>query len=121
MNDDQYEDLTNGATISTAKMAIGETFTGKLVALETSKQYPDKQNLIMETEDGGEVTLFVSGSLNYAIKDGKFEVGRTYRITRLENKLTKKGASRTQFQLQRLKDDGAVAAPVVNESRPASR
>lgn len=118
---DQFEDITNSnKTVSSAKLDIGGTIQGKVVAIETSEKYPEKKNLVLLNEAGEEVTVFTSGSLNYAVQDGKFEVGRTYRITRLENKLTKRGASRTQFQIQRLREDGSTAAPTENNAKPAT-
>lgn len=118
---DQFEDITNtNKTVSSAKLDIGGTIQGKLVAIEASQKYPEKKNLVMQNEAGEEVTVFTSGSLNYAVQDGKFEVGRTYLITRLENKMTKKGASRTQFQIQRLREDGSAAVPTENNSKPST-
>lgn len=119
---DQFEDITSSnKTVTSAKLDIGASFQGKLLAIEASAKYENKKNLVMEDADGNEFTVFTSGSLNYAVEDGKFEIGRTYRITRLENKLTKKGASRTQFQIQRLRADGEVAAPATNAAAPAGR
>lgn len=117
-----FEDITsNGKIISSAKLAVGESFQGRVTGLEANKNFENKKNLVMEDKEGKEFIVFTSGSLNYAVEDGKFEVGRTYRITRLENKLTKKGASRTQFQIQRLKADGADAVPTVSDEKPAVR
>lgn len=117
----EYDDITKSVnTLASAKMAIGDTIEGKLKGLEVNQKYPDKQNLILVGNDGKELIVFTSGSLTYAVKDGKFEVGRTYRITRLENKITKRGASRTQFQIQRLREDGNVAVPTEVTSAPVS-
>lgn len=117
----QFEDITGGIkTISSAKLDVGASIQGKLVELETNRQYPDKKNLVLETEDGQRVVVFTSGTLNYAVQDGKFEIGRTYLITRLESKKTKTGANRTQFQIQRLREDGTAAAPAENNTKPAT-
>lgn len=123
MSNNEYEDITSngGKTVSSAKLAIGASIQGKLVALENNSLYEGKKNLILEDGEGNKTVVFTSGNLNYAVEDGKFEVGRTYRITRVENKLTKKGQSRTQFQIQRLKADGAVAAPAENNTKPTGR
>lgn len=118
MSSNEFEDITGSGnkTLATARMAVGETFQGTLVELETNIKYPEKKNLVMEDEEGHRTVLFTSGSLNYAVQDGKFEVGRTYRITRVENKLTKKGQTRTQFQIQRLRADGSAAVPAENNT-----
>lgn len=120
---DEFEDVTygNGKLVKTAKLAIGDSFRGKLVSLQASTKYPDRQNLIMEETDGTPFTVFTSGTLSYAVKDGKLEVGQTYRITRLENKAAKGGTSRTQFKIERLKSNGAVAAPGVNNVKPSGK
>jgi hypothetical protein len=119
---EQFEDIGGaGKLVKTAKLAIGESFRGKLVSLQASTKYPDRQNLIMEEADGTPFTVFTSGSLSYAVKDGKLEVGQTYRITRLESKTTKTGAVRTQFKIERLKSNGAVATPGVNNVKPTGK
>lgn len=122
-NNEQYEDITGsgGKVVSSAKLAIGASIQGKLVALEDNTNYEGKKNLVLEDANGARTVVFTSGSLSYAVEDGKFEIGRTYRITRLENKITKRGQSRTQFQIQRLRADGAVAAPTENSAKPAGR
>lgn len=113
------EDITGGGNIvSASKIAIGATIEGKLLALEQNRTYPDNKNLVLENTDGEKFTVFTSGNLNYAIKDGKFEVGRSYVITRKENKMIK-GKSSTQFQIQRVRADGSVAAPTENNAKPA--
>jgi len=117
---EQYEDITNtNKTVSSAKLAVGASIQGRLLSIETSAKYANKKNLVMEGTDGNNFTVFTSGTLNYAVEDGKFEIGRTYKITRLENKTTKAGASRTQFQIQRLREDGSAAAPTQNDVQPA--
>lgn len=123
MSLEQYEDITNdGTVIKSAKMDIGGSFQGTLTAIEASVKYPEKKNLAFEDADGNPFVVFTSGTLNYAVVDGKFEVGRTYRVTRLENKLTPKGASRTQYRIERLKSDGQVAgAPSQNTEKPAGK
>ena len=120
---EQVEDVTygNGKLVKTAKLAVGESFRGKLVSLQASSKYPDRQNLIMEEADGTPFTVFTSGTLSYAVKDGKLEVGQTYRITRLEDKLSKGGTQRTQFKIERLKGNGTVAAPGVNNVKPTGK
>lgn len=120
---DEFEDVTygNGKLVKTAKLAIGDSFRGKLVSLQVSTKYPERQNLIMEEADGTPFTVFTSGTLSYAVKDGKLEVGQTYRITRLENKPAKGGTSRTQFKIERLKGNGTVAAPGVNNVKPSGK
>jgi hypothetical protein len=116
---EQFEDITrDNNVVITSKLAIGSSIQGKLLGLEANRNYPTNKNLILADAEGKTTTVLTSGSLNYAIKDGKFEVGRTYKITRLENK-TIKGKSSTQFQIQRLKEDGSVAAPVQNDAKPA--
>lgn len=118
-NNEQYEDITRDTNVViTSKLAIGASIQGKLLGMEANRNYPTNKNLILAGADGKTTTVLTSGSLNYAIKDGKFEVGRTYKITRLENK-TIKGKSSTQFQIQRLKEDGSVAAPTENNAKPA--
>lgn len=122
MSNDQYEDITqNGNVVKSAKLEIGGSFEGTLKAIQANVTYPDKKDLVMTDADGEEFTVWTSGSLNYAVQDSKFEVGRTYKVTRLENKQTKKGASRTQFQIQRLKENGTVAAPTENSARPKGK
>ena len=120
---EQFEDVTygNGKLVKTAKLAVGDSFRGKLVSLQASSKYPDRQNLIMEETDGTPFTVFTSGTLSYAVQDGKLEVGQTYRITRLENKVTKTGTPRTNFKIERLKSNGSVAAPGVNTTKPAGK
>lgn len=117
-NESEYEDITSNVVAAT-KLAIGGNFQGKLLDIVDNVRYKDQgaKDLIMEDEEGKEFRVFTGGSLKYAIQDGKFEVGRTYRVTRLENK-TVKGKSSTQFQIQRLKADGAIAAPTVNDAKP---
>lgn len=120
---EEFEDVTygNGKLVQTAKLIVGESFRGKLVSLRASSKYPDRQNLIMEEENGTPFTVFTSGSLSYAVQDGKLEVGQTYRITRLENKPSKGGTSRTQFKIERLKSNGSIAAPGVNNVKPSGK
>lgn len=120
---DEYEDVTygNGKLVKSATLAIGDSFRGKLVSLQASTKYPDRQNLIMEEADGTPFTVFTSGTLSYAVKDGKLELGQTYRVTRLENKPTKGGTPRTQFKIERLKSNGSVAAPGVNNVKPSGK
>lgn len=120
---EEFEDISsnNGKLVKTAKLAIGENFRGKLVALQESSKYEGRQNLIMEDATGAPFTVFTSGSLSYAVQDGKLEVGQTYRITRLENKPAKNGTSRTQFKIERLKGNGTVAAPGVKNEKPAGK
>jgi len=119
---DEFEDVTgSGKLVKTAKLAIGGSFRGKLVSLQASSKYPDRQNLLMEETDGPPFTVFTSGTLSYAVKDGKLEVGQTYRITRLEDKAAKGGTQRTQFKIERLKSNGAVAAPGVNNVKPSGK
>jgi hypothetical protein len=123
MSVEQFEDVTygNGKLVKTAKLVVGESFRGKLVSLQASTKYPDRQNLLMEDETGAPFTVFTSGTLSYAVQDGKLEVGQTYRITRQENKATKTGASRTSFKIERLKGNGVVAAPGVNNVKPVGK
>lgn len=119
---EQFEDVSgNGKLIKTAKLAVGESFRAKLVAFKASTKYPDRQNLLMEEADGTPITVFTSGSLSYAVKDGKLELGQTYRITRQENKPSKGGTTRTQFKIERLKSNGTVAAPGVNNVKPTGK
>jgi hypothetical protein len=119
---EEYEEITygNGKLVKTAQLAVGDSFRGKLVSLQASTKYPDRQNLIME-EAGEPFTVFTSGTLSYAVKDGKLEIGQTYRITRLENKPAKGGTTRTQFKIERLKSNGSVAAPGVNHAKPSGK
>lgn len=113
------EDITSsGNFVITSKLAIGATVEGKLLGLEVNRNYPDNKNLILENAAGEKVTVLTSGNLNYAIKDGKFEIGRSYVITRKENKMIK-GKSSTQYQIQRVRADGTVAAPTENNEKPA--
>lgn len=123
MSTEQFEDVTygNGKLVKTAQLAIGESFRGKLVSLQVSAKYPDRQNLLMEETDGTPFVVFTSGSLSYAVKDGKLEVGQTYRITRQENRPSKGGTTRTQFKIERLKSNGAVAAPGVKNDKPRGK
>lgn len=119
---EEFEDVSGlGKLVKTAQLAIGDSFRGKLVSLQTSTKYPDRQNLLMEESNGTPFTVFTSGTLSYAVKDGKLDVGQTYRITRLENKPSKGGTTRTQFKIERLKSNGAVAAPGVNDVKPAGK
>lgn len=117
---EEFEEISKNKVVTTAKLAIGEAFRGKLTGLETSSKYEDKQNLLMEDANGAPFTVFTSGTLNYAVQDGLLEVGQTYRITRLESKATKNG-SRTQFKIERLRSNGSVAAPGVNNAKPAGK
>ena len=117
----QWEDVGGGNVVRSAQLAIGASFAGKVIALEASSQFPEKKNLVMEDASGNEFVVFASGSLSYAIEDGKIELGRTYKVTRLENKATKNGTSRTMFQIQRLKADGTDAAPTTNAAKPAGK
>lgn len=122
MSVEQFEDVSgNGKLIKTAKLAVGESFRGKLVSLQTSTKYPDRQNLCMEEADGTPFLVFTSGTLSYAVKDGKLEVGQTYRITRQEDKPSKGGTKRTTFKIERLKSNGTVAAPGVNDVKPVGK
>ena len=122
MSAEQFEDVTGGGKlVKTAKLTIGESFRGKLVSLQASTKYPDRQNLQMEEADGTPFLVFTSGSLSYAVQDGKLEVGQTYRITRQEDKATKTGARRTMFKIERLKSNGTVAAPGVNDVKPVGK
>lgn len=115
----ELEDITSsGNFVITSKLAIGASVSGKLLGLEANRNYPDNKNLILENADGDKVTVLTSGNLNYAIKDGKFEVGRSYVITRKENKMIK-GKSSTQYQIQRVRADGSIAAPAENNEKPA--
>ena len=123
---DEFEDVTygNNKLIKSAKIAVGESFRGKLVALQTNNKYPEKQNLLMEDTEGNPFTVFTSGSLDFAVDKGQFEVGQTYRITREENKtfVGKFGkGTATQFKIERLKSNGAVAAPGVNHVKPSGK
>ena len=119
---EEFEDVGGaGKLVKTAKLTIGEAFRGKLVGLQESSKFEGRQNLLMEEANGTPFTVFTSGSLSYAVQDGKLEVGQTYRITRLENKPTKNGTSRTQFKIERLKSNGSVAAPGVNDAKPTGK
>jgi len=119
---EQFEDVGgSGKLVKTAKLDIGGAFRGKLVGLQQSAKFEGRQNLLMEETDGTPFTVFTSGSLSYAVEDGKLEVGQTYRITRLENKTTKAGVQRTQFKIERLKSNGAVAAPGVENAKPTGK
>jgi hypothetical protein len=120
--DAQWEDVEQGGgnVVKSAQLAIGASFQGKVVAIEASAKYPEKKNLVMEDADGKEFLVFASGSLSFAVEDGDIEIGRTYRVTRLENKATKTG-SRTMFKIQRLKADGTNAAPTTNTAKPAGK
>lgn len=124
---EQFEEVTydgNGKLVKTAKLAIGDSFRGKLVSLQASSKYPERQNLTMEETDGTPFTVFTSGTLSKAVKEGKLEVGQTYRITRKENR-TFKGqygqATETVFKIERLKGNGTVAAPGVNNVKPSGK
>lgn len=119
-NDSDFEDITSegSGVILSSKLDIGGSFQGKLVEFQQNRKYPKNQNLVMLGDDGETFTVLTSGTLNYAIKDNKFEIGRTYRVTRLENKDVK-GKSTTTFQIQRLREDGSTAAPTQNDEKPA--
>jgi len=122
LNNDAFEDIeTQTAAITTAKLSIGAAFQGEFLGYEESRKYEGKQNLLIKDETGKELVVFTSGNLNYAKKDDLLEVGRVYKITRLENRINKKGLSITQFRIQRLKADGAVAAPTENNVKPEGR
>lgn len=117
----QFEDITQSDNVvKSAKLDIGKSFQGKLLALEENGTYEGKKDLLMEDDKGDKFTVWVSGSLNYAVQDGKFEVGRTYRVTRLENKASKNG-SRTMFKIERLREDGSVSAPMENTAVPKGK
>lgn len=119
---EEFEDIGGaGKLVKTAKLTIGEAFRGKLVGMVESSKFEGRQNLLMEESNGTPFTVFTSGSLSYAVQDGKLEVGQTYRITRLENKATKTGTARTQFKIERLKSNGSVAAPGVNDVKPTGK
>jgi hypothetical protein len=119
---EQFEDIGGlGKLVKSAQLPIGGTFRGKLVSLQASSKYPDRQNLIMEDAEGEPFTVFTSGTLSYAVKDGKLEIGQTYRVTRLENKPSKGGTTRTQFKIERLKGNGSVATPGVVDAKPAGK
>lgn len=105
----EWENVSGGRAVSTSKLNVGETFQGTYVSQKenTNTKYPkvDKEgnpvkqyNLVFKDENGDEITLFPSGTLNYKIADGVFEEGYEYLITRLENK---KGVKATQFSVQR--------------------
>lgn len=122
MSNEQFEDISGlGKLVKTAKLAVGESFRGKLVSLQVSSKYPDRQNLVMEEADGTPFLVFTSGTLSYAVKDGKLEVGQTYRITRQEDKAAKGGTNRTTFKIERLKSDGSAAGPGVNNVKPTGK
>lgn len=119
MSNEQYDDITS-SVVKATQIDVGSSFQGKFVRLEPNAKYGEEtgaKDLIMEDESGSEFRVFTGGSLKYAIAEGKFEAGRTYKITRLENK-TVKGKPSTQFQIQRLKADGSAAAPTVNDAKP---
>lgn len=119
---EQFEDVSgNGKLVKTAQLAVGESFRGKLVSLQASTKYPERQNLCMEEADGTPFLVFTSGTLSYAVKDGKLEVGQTYRITRQEDKPSKGGTKRTTFKIERLKSNGTVASPGVNNTKPVGK
>ena len=119
LNNDAFEDVTtSNKAITTAKLAIGESFQGKFLGFEPSVKYPGKDNVLIEDGEGNSVVVFTSGNLNYLKKDEVLEVGRTYRFTRAENRTNKMGKSVTQFRIQRLKADGAIAAPTENNAKP---
>jgi len=122
---EEFEDVTyDTKLVKSAKLEVGGSFRGKLIAIEDSKKYPDKKDLLMEETDGTVFKVFTSGSLDFAVEKGQFEVGQTYRITRQENKTFTgkfgKGTS-TQFKIERLKSNGTVAAPGVNNAKPAGK
>ena len=122
LNNDAFEDVTtSNKAITTAKLTIGASFEGKFLGYEASVKYPGKDNVLIEDAEGNSVVVFTSGNLNYLKKDELLEVGRTYRFTRVENRTNKMGKSVTQFRIQRLKADGAVAAPTENNAKPAGR
>lgn len=109
--------------IKSAKIAVGTSIIGKLVKLETNPKYPDRKTLLFQTEDGAEVLVYPSGTLNFDVQDGVFKEGKKYKITRLENKMTPNGAPRTQFEVLVEKGTGEMGkrGPTVNGARPAAK
>lgn len=121
---DEVQSGFNGKIVRSAKLTIGESFRGKLLGLSNSSTYPDKQNLVMEDEKGEPFTVFTSGNLSKAVKEGKLEVGQIYRITRKENNsFTGKfgKVTSTDFKIQRLRSNGTAAAPGENNAKPAGK
>ena len=115
--------------VSTSKMAIGDSFEGTYTGRteNTTSQFEKKDkegnlvqqyNLLFVDAAGEAILLYPSGTINYKISDDAFELGRYYKITRLENK---KGIKAGQFSVQVRKDNGALSngAPKVNNAKPS--
>lgn len=119
---EEWEEITDQKqVIKTAKMDVGAQLEGEILSIDKNPKYPDRSTLVMRVKSGDEVLVYPSGSLSYNIQDGKLEVGKIYLITRLPNKTTPNGASRTQFKVLRKKADGAAAGPEVSEQKPARK
>lgn len=130
----EWETVGGTKSVSTSKLAVGESFEGTFVEAQKASKSKftktDKEgneipryNLLFENAEGEPVLVYPSGDLNYKIQDEAFEAGRLYRITRKENYRTKGGAMSTSFTVQVRKADGALSggAPTQNTEKPAGK
>jgi hypothetical protein len=86
----------------------GQSIVGTVVDFRDSVKFPGTINLIMFGPDGKKFSLSPSGSLKYAIKEGVFEKGKTYKIQR-EGTRQIKGMNSAVFGIYPSKTDQSFA------------
>lgn len=107
---------TNGAAgetrnfVSTAKLKLGQSIGGTVLALVDSEKYSGKTDLLMRDANGEEFLLYVSGTLKRAINDGEIAVGQTIVITRQADITANTGRSMSAFSVKQVKAAATVGA-----------
>lgn len=92
-------------SLSTAKLRVGETFTGLVENVRESDTYPGSYSLTMQI-DGQRVFVNTSGNLKYEAKDGKIQAGDTITVTKTEDTMIK-GYPTSRFNVTK----GLTSAP----------
>ena len=90
--------MNNKKSITTSKLAVGESFTGSLVDINQGKFGP----VYTFSIDGKDVTVFPSGNLKFLaekIDKGEVAINAPLTITRTADIRTKAGFTATQFSI----------------------
>lgn len=76
---------TEKAFIKTNSLEDGQSIEGTVLSFKTSKiptTGKEVTSIIMRMSNGETRTVSPSGNVAYAVKDGLFEIGKTYKIQR---------------------------------------
>ena len=106
-------------SISTSKMAMGESVTGSIVDVKDGKYGP----IYVLNVGGNDVDLFPSGNLKFLASDlesGKRQLNTPYTITRIADK-TIKGYPVSQFTINAANETAEAKTNVVADKLAAIR